>query len=253
MRDQADSVVTATIKHSYTVPCSSAFRDAVEQLAARRKVNVGDIARSVLLVVSPEALATCPDPGEPPPEDRETVILKSGPAQGRPWRRKPRLQVRMAPGYQIDHVRRALGLALAMEQGAIRVRLEDPKAAPPPEPAAEDRRPSPPPREEEAFPKVERRRGVREQHQKLQAISEEIDRLKAIISVLAFEPLPDGVQTRAEALYVLGFAPGDFPDARTLRAKFRMLATIHHPDSNHGDHQRMSQLNQAMQLLRDTL
>lgn len=249
MRDHADSPVAATVKHSYTVPCASAFRDAVEKLAARRKVNVGDIARSVLLVVPPETIATFADPGEPQAEDRETVILKSGPAQGRPWRRKPRLQVRMAPGYEAEMIRRALGLALSLEQGAIRVRLDDP-AAPPPK---ADPPAPPPPDPDSAFPKVERRRGVREQSQKLQAVSEEIDRLRAIISVLAFEPLVDGVQTRAEALYVLGFAPGDYPDARTLRAKFRMLATIHHPDSNHGDHHRMSQLNQAMQLLRDSL
>jgi hypothetical protein len=97
---------------------------------------------------------------------------------------------------------------------------------------------------------VDRRRGAREQSQKLAQAAEEIERLKAIISVMAFEPLPDGVQTREEALHVLGFAPGERPDGRTLRAKFRMMATIHHPDSNHGDHHRMSQLNQAMELLR---
>ena len=247
MRDHDETAAsgTANVKHSYTIPCASAFRDAVDKLASRRKVNVGDIARSVLLVMPPETIAAFPDPGEPAVDDRETVILKSGPALGRPWRRKPRLQVRMAPGYEIETIRRALGMALSMEQGAIRVRLDDPKAPPPPPP-------QPPPQPAaEAFPKVERRRGVREQSQKLAAVSEEIDRLKAIISVLAFEPLPEGVQTKAEALYILGFPPGDNPDARTLRAKFRMLATIHHPDSNHGDHHRMSQLNQAMEVLRD--
>lgn len=245
MKDHDDSAVsgTATVKHSYTIPCASGFRDAVDKLASRRKVNVGDIARSVLLVMPPETIAAFADPGEPAADDRETVILKSGPALGRPWRRKPRLQVRMAPGYAVETIRKALGMALSLERGAIRVRLEDPNAPPPkPEP--------PPPPAAEAFPKVERRRGVREQSQKLEAVSEEIDRLKAIINVLAFEPLPDGVQSRAEALYILGFAPGDTPDARTLRAKFRMLATIHHPDSHHGDHHRMSQLNQAMELLR---
>ena len=92
---------------------------------------------------------------------------------------------------------------------------------------------------------------MREQSHKLEAVSEEIDRLRAIINVLSFEPLPDGVNTRAEALHILGFAPGDDPDRRTVRAKFRMLATIHHPDSNHGNHHRMSQLNQAMEFLRD--
>lgn len=132
MRDHAEtSPAAANVKHSYTVPCTSAFRDAVEKLAALRKVNVGDIARSVLLVIATEIISTFPDPGEPTPEDRETVILKSGPAQGRPWRRKPRLQVRMAPGYEIEVIRRALGLALSMEKGAIRVRLEDPSAPPP--------------------------------------------------------------------------------------------------------------------------
>ncbi len=243
--DEPAGPAPATVKHSYTIPCASAFRDAVDKLATRRKVNVGDIARSVLLVMPPETIAAFPDPGEPASDDRETVILKSGPALGRPWRRKPRLQVRMAPGYAVETIRRALGMALSLEQGAIRVKLEDPKAPPPPKPA-----PPPPQPEAEAYPKVERRHGVREQSQKLAAVSEEIDRLKAIINVLAFEPLPEGVQTRAEALYILGFAPGDTPDARTLRAKFRMLAIIHHPDSHHGDHHRMSQLNQAMELLR---
>ena len=244
--DEAAIASTATVKHSYTIPCASGFRDAVDRLAARRKVNVGDIARSVLLVMPTESIAAFPDPGEPAADDRETVILKSGPAQGRPWRRKPRLQVRMAPGYAVDIIRKALGMALSVEQGALRVRLEDPTAPPPPKP--EPPKPTPPPAE--AFPKVERRRGARDQSQKLAAVSEEIDRLKTIINVLAFEPLPEGVQTRAEALYILGFAPGDTPDARTLRAKFRMLATIHHPDSHHGDHHRMSQLNQAMEVLR---
>jgi len=51
-------------------------------------------------------------------------------------------------------------------------------------------------------------------------------------------------------LHVLGFSPGTKPHSRMLRAKFRLLATIHHPDSDHGDHQRMSQLNQAMAILR---
>jgi hypothetical protein len=218
-------------KHSYTVSCSSAFREAVEALAEHRQVNVGDLARSVLLVVPAAQVEGFPDPGEPPSHDRETVILKSGPAEGRPWRRKPRLQVRMPPGHAIPFIRRALGLALALAEGSLSVTLEDPKAPvqrshpePPPPPP-------PPPAEEESD-------------------SDELERLRAIISALAFEPLKDGVRSRAEALYVLGFLPDARPDSRTVRAKFRMLATIHHPDGEHGDHQRMSQLNQAMALLR---
>jgi hypothetical protein len=246
MRDQTQTDTTdaarTPVKHSYTVPCASAFRDAVEALAARRRVNVGDIARSVLLALPAPLVDAFPDPGEPEGDDRETVILKSGPSAGRPWRRKPRLQIRMAPGYSIEGVRRALGLALALEAGRITIRLDDPAAPPPP--------PPPPPPEEDTYPRVERRRGVRELTQQMAAAAEEMDRLRAIIAVLSIEPLPGGVQTREEALHVLGFAPGAQPDQRTLKAKFRMLATIHHPDSSHGNHLRMSQLNAAMDVLR---
>jgi len=246
MKDHCETAPTATVKHSYTVPCASAFRDAIDRLAARRRVNVGDIARSVLLVMPAETIAVFADPGEPESDDRETVILKSGPSAGRPWRRKPRLQVRMAPGYEIDAIRRALGMALAMEQGALRVRLDDPSAPPPPRVEVK-----PEPKPAESFPSVERRRTAREQSKEMAVLSEEVDRLRAIIAVLAFDPLPEGIVTRADALHVLGFPPGTNPDRRTLRAKFRMLATIHHPDSNHGSHDRMSQLNQAMEVLRD--
>lgn len=248
MRDSTESAPTSSIKHSYTVPCASAFRDAVERLAAKRRVNVGDIARSVLLVLPPETIDAFADPGEPAADDRETVVLKSGPAAGRPWRRKPRLQVRMAPGYAIEAIRRALGLALAMDADSVRVRLDDPNAPPPEPPPAAGPEPAD---KDEAYPKVERRRGVRDQQQHLAQVQDEIERLRAIISVLSFEPLPGGVVSRADALHILGFPPSALPDRRTLRAKFRMLATIHHPDSNHGNHHRMSQLNAAMELLKD--
>ena len=62
-------------------------------------------------------------------------------------------------------------------------------------------------------------------------------------------PLADGVRTRAEGLFVLGFPPGSRPDIGVLRGRFRMLATIHHPDSGYGSHDRMSQLNSAMDIL----
>jgi len=208
-------------KHSYTIPCASAFRDAVTDLAVRRRVNVGDLARSVLLVVPESVIRDFPDPGEPDQDDRETVILKSGTAKGRPWRRKPRLQVRMAPGFEVEFMRRALAIALALDHGETRVLLH-----------AED---APPPQEATGREVVD---------------PEEIVRLRTIVSVLSFDPLNDGVRSREDALYVLGFPPGRIPDGETLRARFRMLATIHHPDSPHGDHRRMSQLNSAMDILK---
>jgi hypothetical protein len=221
---------TARHKHSYTVTCSSSFRDAVDAMARTRKVNVGDLARSVMLVVPEKAIEDQPDPGEPPPGDRETVILKSGPAEGRPWRRKPRLQVRMTPGFSISFIRKALALALLMGQGEIAVRVDDGKARPVIEPVA-----LPPSGPDPA---------------ELAHHIEEVERLRTIINLLAFDPLPHGVLTREEALHVLGFPPTSRPDDRTLRSKFRLLATIHHPDSSHGSHHRMSQLNAAMELLK---
>ena len=214
---------TGGTKHSYTIPCSSPFRDSVEALARRRGVNVGDIARSVLLVVPLSVISDYPDPGEPPADDRELVVLKSGPAKGRPWRRKPRLQVRMAPGFTIVAIRSALGLALAMEQGDRSVRLHGPQATP----AAADPPPSVDPVDD--APRKERRNpgrrssDVREEAETLKALEaarEELERMRAAISVMAFDPLDSGVNSRTEALYVLGFSPDSRPDARALRARW---------------------------------
>lgn len=205
-------------KKSYVVPCSSDFRDAVQALADRRTVNVADVARSVLLIVPAATIGRCPDPGEPGPSDRETVILKSGASKGKPWRRKPRLQVRLPAGHEVSDVRRALGLALAMDMGEVAVTLEDGKA-----PRARER---------------------------LRELNDEIERLRAALSVVAHEPLPVGIGSRDEALFVLGFPPGSRPDQNSVKARFRMLAAVHHPDAPFGDTRRMSQINQAMTWLR---
>jgi len=246
MRDSVDTVLPV-IRRSYALPCPSGFRDQVEALAARRGVTVGDLARSMLLTLPEAEIARFPDPGDPAPHDRERVPLKSGAAGGGPWRRKPRLLVRMAPGLSVSLLRRALALALALDDGALRLRLEDPSlpvAVPPPAPVAT--RPPPPP-----LPPAAPAPDEQQQIQTLLAeISEENEQLRVIVGVLAFEPLPGGIRTREEALHVLGFPPGAVPDQRILRAKFRMLAIIHHPDSRYGSHQRMSQLNAAITLLR---
>ena len=120
-------------------------------------------------------------------------------------------------------------MALATDEGRMAVRLAEGGLSAPPA----------------ALPWVEQEEAVADE------AADELERLRTIISVLAFEPLAQGVRSRGEALHVLGFPPSADPDPRTLKAKFRMLATIHHPDSLYGSHQRMSQLNQAMELLRD--
>lgn len=232
----------ADVKQSYTLPCSSAFRDAVLALAARRRVNAADVARSVMLVIPPEVIDVYPDPGPPPPDDRETVTLRSGRAAGRVMKRKPRLQLRLPAGTAPGLVRKALNLALALDHGTMGLVVRDPTgpvlggpSEPPPTPSrAIPDPPLPPP--PEALD--------------LSRLKEDVERLTNLVAVLSFDPLPDGVLTRADALHVLGFAPSSNPGTRELRSRFRLLATVHHPDSVSGSHQRMSQLNAAMDLLR---
>lgn len=229
-------------KTSYTISCASAFRDAVMTLAQRRQVNAGDLARSVLLLVPEGVIDASPDPGEPPSDDRETVALTSGRLAGRTMRRKPRLQVRLPAGIPVLRVRKALSLALALDAGTMALGVNNPAAPapvsapePPPPPPVPSPAPSPTPVDTDAL---------------LAPLREEVERLKAVVSALAFDPLPHGVTSRSEALHVLGFPPEADPDTRELRSRFRLLATIHHPDSSFGDHDRMAQLNAAMDLLR---
>jgi hypothetical protein len=227
-------------KHSYTVTCSSTFRDAVLALAERRKVNVADMTRSVVLVVPEEIISAFADPGEPSRDDRETVTIKSGAAEGRLWRRKPRLQVRMSPGLDVTLVRKALGLALAFESGEMRINVDSGKS--------ED--------EANALDVAGSEVGLDEAtdagppDDEFMDADDELERLRALVSVLSFDPLAQGITSREDAMHVLGFPPGPAPNSSTLRTRFRMLATIHHPDSPYGNHKRMSQLNAAMDHLR---
>jgi hypothetical protein len=201
-------------KRAHTVACGGAFRDAVLSLARRRGVTVAELARSVLLIVPAGVVAAYPDPGEPAPDDRDTVLIRSGPAKGRPARRKPRLQVRLHPGEEPAMVRRALALALALERGDLAVSVA-------------------PPGEAEMT--------AREKN--------ELGALRTVVAALSFEPLHGGIKSRADALHVLGFAPGAMPDGAAMRARFRRLAAVYHPDAEHGDTGRMAQLNAAMALL----
>lgn len=220
---------------SYAIPCTAAFRDRVTALAAARGASVADLARAILLTVPARRIDAFPDPGEPAPDEREPVRLKSGPMQDRVVRRKPRLQARLAPGLQPDHLRRALAMALALADGELSLALE----------TEGDRR-----TRDQALTAERAARGGAEQ--RAVAAEEEVERLRLLIAAVSFEPLPGGVSNRRDALYVLGFAPHARPDDRTIRAKFRLLATVYHPDSRYGDTERMSQLNEAARILRET-
>lgn len=225
-RVQKQSMDNAAHKKSYTITCSSTFRDAVIGLAQSKRANVGDIARSVVLLFSETIIAAHPDPGEPARDDRETVVLKSGASAGKPWRRKPRLQARLAPGLTVSFLRRALSIALALARGHLQLDLATPEK------------------------NNARALEMTAQNALLRARTEEAERLRAIVSALSFDPLSGGVETRDQALFILGLPPGSRPDQRVIRARFRTLATIHHPDGEMGSHARMSQINAAMEILR---
>lgn len=210
---------TGERSRTYAIPCSAGFRDQVTELAQQRGVSIADLARAILLTVPEATVNAAPDPGEPPAHEREEVTLLSGASKGRVLRRKPRLQVRLQPGLAVVQLRRALGLAVAMARGDHVVALEAPTA-----------------------------KG--KQADRIKALEEELERLRLMLSAVAFEPLKDGVRTRMQALYVLGFPADAQPDARALKARYRMLAMIFHPDSPQGDTLRMGQLNAARDLLR---
>ena len=72
----------------------------------------------------------------------------------------------------------------------------------------------------------------------------EVMRFMAVWQQTIFAPL------MTAALFVLVFAPGSRPDPARIKARFRQLATIHHPDSGLGDTDRMTELNQAMSFTR---
>ena len=206
---------------AYVLPCSSAFRDKVMVLAARRGVSAGDLARSVLLLISKDVLSRAVDPGEPTPEDREIVKLQSGLTKGRTLKRKPRLQFRLPAGHDMAELRRALSLALDLAAGEQEIAVKN-----------------------DADPQTKAEPGRGRDGQ-----SNEINSLRRIIDTIALRPLENGVTSRAEALHVLGFSPFATPDRVSIRSRFRQLARVYHPDAPLGDHVLMSQLNEALERL----
>jgi DnaJ-domain-containing protein 1 len=127
-------------------------------------------------------------------------------------------------------------MALDFEGGDVRIRVDRPDVL-----AAERR----------ALQEVaDLKKRVMQPPAELVQSREEVERLRQIVHNLAFDPLDRGVSTYNDALHVMGFAPGARPDLKAIRTKYRVLAAIHHPDSNYGSHQRMTQLNAAMELLR---
>jgi len=226
---------------TYTIPCPSAFRQCVLDLSIQRDVSVSDLARAALTILPEAAIARHRDPGEPDAADRVPVPAQQDdearalepelPLLQAPW-----LEVEADDGLSIEHIRRALALVVDIADGVMGVGLVD---------EADDIT--------ALTPKQRERRSItgrRRKDYERDAFAEENARLRATVSVLAFDLLPFGVSSREDALYVLGFPPHAKPTPNEVKARFRLLATVHHPDSGFGTHDRMTQLNAATTLLR---
>ena len=157
------------------------------------------------------------------------MILQSGSAAGREVRRKPRLQVRL-PNPDLNNVliRKALNLALQLDHGTQKLSIQS----------------------ENTVPVTAQHAGeLMDLEKRQKELEEENIKLRATLTALAFDVSRHGDMSREEALYVLGFSPKARPDKHTIRARFKMLAMLYHPDSLLGDHKRMVHLNQALSCL----
>ncbi len=217
------------IKKGYIITCASSFRDRIEVLCRKKKVNAGDIARSIILTIDSQFISSFPDSGEPALEDREFFYTKSDKNKKYPKKIKPRIQLRLPTGYDNIFIRKALNLALSLDKEETTIlkalslsHLEAP-------PASE---PSPPPTTT------------------MTVSSEQIEHLKSTIYALLFEPLQKEITTQAEAFYILGIPPFSNMTLAKLKQRFRFLATIHHPDNELGSKERMQQLKEAFDFLK---
>ncbi|WP_366653947.1 J domain-containing protein [Fodinicurvata sp. EGI_FJ10296] len=220
---------------SYIVTCSAGFRDAVLALAVRKAVTASDLVTAVLVLHEHLDPDSVPDPGDAGPDDRDVILLKSGPRAGRVLRRKPRLQLRLKDGLSDVYIRRALALLLALDAGERALSESDSTGS-----ADND---------DTTDPVRDRARGRSE----IDDAREHAEEMRALVSLMTFDPLPDGVRTVSDARYVLGLPPGMRLNRRIVKARFRMLSQIYHPDKETGDTLRMTQLIDASRLMEGDL
>ena len=227
---------------SYVVSCAGPFQAAVTGLAQHLGVTASDLAISVMTLIPAEEIDRFTDPGDAPDGDRETVVLRSGPRAGRSLRRKPRLQLRLRAGLTAAHIRRCLGVALAIHAGeeSLSVGRQAPSPQTVPEPPASQ-------------PDPELLTRIRELQGELTRARDAQAELRAIINLLAFDLLPNGVRNQKEARYVLGLPPDGRLDRRHIKARFRQLSQVFHPDKATGDTDRMGQILDASRFLENRL
>lgn len=129
----------------------------------------------------------------------------------------PVLRLRLPVGLTVVEVRKVLGFIAELSEGALHV-----------------------------VPRTE----LTTLHRRIGEQSADIERLREGFALIAFEPLPNGVRSRFEALHVLRFPPGAEPKPEEVTARFRALAAVLHPDARLvNDHTHMVQLIEARKLL----
>ena len=86
--------------------------------------------------------------------------------------------------------------------------------------------------------------------ERLRQAEEKVGELTDSVERIAFRPLRGGVNSREEAMYVLGLPPSERLDAQRVSSRFRAVAPIFHPDTGVvASHMRMVQVIEARKLL----
>ena len=210
---------------SYVIPCSSRFRDAVRALADRRGVTATDLALGVLTLVDHKIIDAVEDPGEPAPDDRESVRLKSGPRKGRALTRKPRLQLRLPSSLDHTRVRRALALAIDIDADRRTLSISAPG-------------------------NESRHAAELEEHRQALARAEQaMTDMRRTLNIIAFDTEGLSITSIAQAKYVLGLPPDQPLSQELIKSRFRQLSRVFHPDLPNGDTVRMSRIIEAMRFL----
>ena len=210
---------------SYVIPCSSRFRDTVRALADRRGVTATDLALGVLTLVDHKIIDAVEDPGEPAPDDRESVRLKSGPRKGRALTRKPRLQLRLPSSLDHTRVRRALALAIDIDADRRTLSINAPG-------------------------NESRHAAELEEHRQALARAEQaMTDMRTTLNIIAFDTEGLSITSIAQAKYVLGLPPDQPLSPELIKSRFRQLSRVFHPDLPNGDTVRMSRIIEAMRFL----
>lgn len=217
-------------KKACSIPCSETFKTKIHTLAEKHSVNPADIIRSILFVFPEEFIQSFEDPGDPLREDREDVTLHSGKHKGKTWKRKPRIQVRIPRSYPVPFLRKALNIALSLQDDNITQLLTSKKI------------------DEEQKEETEQK--IKNLTQEQERLTKEIELLQSVLKNFTKEKENKNIQSIDDALFILGFPPYSSPTAPLIKKKYRDLAILFHPDTGLDNHAMMSKLNDAISFLR---